>query len=98
MAGIAMERRVIYYTYIVLCSDGTLYTGYTDDLVKRMRAHNSGKGAKYTRSRTPVKLLYWEKYAHKNGAMRREYALKQWSRAEKLCLLEEKRKWVEGCE
>ncbi len=93
-----MSKQKVYYIYILLCHDGTLYIGYTDDLVRRLRTHNSGKGAKYTRSRLPVKLLYWEKYADKSTAMRREYALKQWTRAEKLVLLQEKQQWVEGCE
>ena len=93
-----MNSLRVYYTYILLCQDGTLYIGYTDDLVKRIKAHNGGKGAKYTRARLPVRLLYWEKYADKSSAMKREYALKQWTRAEKMVLLEEKQQWVEGCE
>lgn len=79
----------VYYTYMVLCSDATLYTGYTDNLVRRMRTHNSGKGAKYTRSRLPVRLVYWEKFPSKRQAMQREYAIKQWKREEKLQLLSE---------
>ena len=67
-----MQGHIIYYTYILLCRDGTLYTGFTDDLVRRVRAHNSGRGAKYTRGRTPVKLVYWEKYAHRRQALARE--------------------------
>lgn len=93
-----MSKQRVYYIYILLCHDGTLYIGYTDDLVGRLKTHNRGKGAKYTRSRLPVKLLYWEKYANKSAAMRREYALKQWTRAEKMVLLQEKQQWVEGCE
>ena len=77
----------VYYTYMVVCKDCTLYTGYTNDLVRRMRKHNSGKGAKYTRSRLPVRLVYWEKYASKQQAMQREYAIKQWTRQQKLQLL-----------
>ncbi len=77
----------VYYTYMTVCSDGTLYTGFTDDLVRRMRTHNSGKGAKYTRSRLPVRLVYWEKYGSKRQAMQREYAIKQWTRQQKLQLL-----------
>lgn len=92
-----MKNHKVYYTYILLCRDGTLYIGYTDDLVRRIKAHRSGKGAKYTRARLPVKLLYWEKYADKSSAMRREYALKQWTRAEKMVLLQEKQQWIEGC-
>ena len=77
----------VYYTNMVVCSDATLYTGYTDNLVRRMRAHNSGKGAKYTSSRLPVRLVYWEKFPSKRQAMQREYAIKQWKREEKLQLL-----------
>ena len=79
----------VYYTYMVLCSDHSLYTGYTDNLVRRIRAHNNGTGAKYTRSRGPVKLVYWEKFPTKQQAMQREYAIKQWPRAAKLLLLPE---------
>lgn len=82
----------VYYAYMVVCSDSTLYTGYTDDLVRRMQAHNSGKGAKYTRSRRPVKLVYWEKFATKRQAMQREYAIKQWPRRQKLRLLSEEQR------
>lgn len=71
------------YTYIIKCSDNTLYTGWTTDLKKRLLAHNQGKGAKYTRSRTPVTLVYFEEFADKQAAMRREYAIKQLSRKEK---------------
>ena len=81
------EKRV-YYTYILKCNDDTLYIGWTDNLVKRMIAHNSKKGAKYTRGRTPVQLVYWEKYQSKKQAMQREYALKQWTREEKLMLFQ----------
>ena len=79
----------VFYTYIVVCSDASLYTGYTDDLVDRIRMHNSGKGARYTRSRLPVRLVYWEKYPSKQQAMQREYAIKQWQRSQKLQLLGE---------
>ncbi len=82
----------VYYAYMVVCSDSTLYTGYTDDLVRRMQAHNSGKGAKYTRSRRPVKLVYWEKFSTKRQAMQREYAIKQWPRRQKLRLLSEEQR------
>ncbi|MBR5319393.1 MAG: GIY-YIG nuclease family protein [Peptococcaceae bacterium] len=82
----------VYYTYMVLCSDSSLYTGYTDDLVRRVRAHNSGKGAKYTRSRRPVRLVYWEKFSTKQQAMQREYAIKQWPRRQKLQLLSEEQR------
>lgn len=71
------------YTYIVSCRDGSLYTGWTKDLEGRVRAHNEGKGAKYTKSRRPVKLVYYEKFETKKEAMRREYEIKQLSRKEK---------------
>lgn len=71
------------YTYIVKCSDGTYYTGWTTDLEHRVNAHNNGEGAKYTRSRRPVELVYYEKYETKVEAMKREYAIKQLSRKKK---------------
>lgn len=71
------------YTYIVMCKDGTYYTGWTNNLQKRIDDHNSGKGAKYTKSRLPVKLMYYETFDTKEEAMRREYAIKKFSRKEK---------------
>lgn len=71
------------YTYIVQCSDGTYYTGWTNNLQNRVATHNSGKGAKYTRARLPVQLVYYEEYATKSEAMKREYAIKRLSRKEK---------------
>lgn len=65
------------YTYIVRCADGSFYTGWTTDISRRIQAHNSGKGAKYTRSRRPVKLFYYETFATKEEAMRREAAIKK---------------------
>ena len=79
----------MHYTYMVKCGDDTLYTGYTTDVVRRTKAHNSGKGAKYTRSRLPVELVYYEVHDTKHDAMRREYELKQLTRVEKLKLIEE---------
>ena len=76
------------YTYIVRCSDETLYTGWTNNLEKRMQAHNSGKGAKYTKIRRPVELVYFEEYDTKQEAMKREYAIKQLSREKKLALIQ----------
>lgn len=73
----------MYYTYIVECSDGTYYTGYTNDLRQRIRTHNEKKGAKYTRSRTPVTLVYAEESDTKSLAMKREAAIKRLSRKEK---------------
>ncbi|MCI8665224.1 MAG: GIY-YIG nuclease family protein [Dorea sp.] len=71
------------YTYILLCKDGTFYTGWTNDLKKRIKAHNQGKGAKYTKSRRPVKLVYYEEFPTKGEAMKRECAIKRMERQEK---------------
>ena len=71
------------YVYIVECADHTYYTGWTTDVARRVACHNSGKGAKYTRSRLPVVLRYYEAYETKQEAMSREYAIKQLSRQEK---------------
>ena len=71
------------YTYIVQCSDGTYYTGWTNNLAKRIDTHNRGKGAKYTRSRAPVQLVYVESFETKEEAMSREYRIKKMSRKEK---------------
>jgi len=76
-----------YYCYILLCSDKTLYCGYTNDLEKRVKTHNRGKGAKYTRQRTPVKLVYSEEFKTKSEALKREHQIKKLSRKEKLKLL-----------
>lgn len=65
------------YTYMVRCRDGSLYTGWTTDIEKRVKAHNEGKGAKYTHNRRPVKLVYYEAFETKKEAMKREYAIKQ---------------------
>ena len=78
------------YTYILECSDGTLYTGWTNDLQKRLEAHNEGRGAKYTKSRRPVELVYFETYESKNDAMSREAKIKRLTRAEKLELIKNK--------
>ena len=80
------------YAYIVECADGTLYSGWTNDLEKRIAAHNAGQGAKYTRSRRPVTLRYYEEFEDKNEALRRECALKKMSRAEKCALIEKGKK------
>lgn len=77
----------MYYTYILQCSDDTLYTGYTNDLNKRINAHNSGKGAKYTRGRIPVKLVYMEEFEDKIASQKRERAIKKLSRINKLKLI-----------
>ena len=79
------------YTYILKCSDGTLYTGWTNDIEKRVEAHNLGKGAKYTKPRRPVELVYLEKFETKEEAMSREYAIKRLKRSEKEKLVEKKK-------
>ncbi|OUO92821.1 GIY-YIG nuclease family protein [Cloacibacillus sp. An23] len=76
--------------YILLCADGTLYTGWTNDVEKRLAAHNAGRGAKYTRGRRPVRLLYAEECASRSEAMSREAAIKKLTHEEKLLLSEGK--------
>lgn len=80
------------YTYILKCSDGTFYTGWTNDLEKRLKAHNEGKGAKYTKARRPVTLVYYECFFSKEEAMKREYEIKHLTRKKKEKLIEEKKK------
>ncbi|MDO4534481.1 MAG: GIY-YIG nuclease family protein [Clostridium perfringens] len=75
------------YTYILECSDGTLYTGWTNNLENRIKCHNSGKGAKYTRARLPVKLVYFEEFSDKREAQSREYFIKSLTRDKKLKLI-----------
>ncbi len=74
------------YTYILECKDGTCYTGWTNDIEKRLAAHRSGDGAKYTRGRGPLRLIYLEIFDSKEEAMHREARIKRMSRAEKLAL------------
>ena len=76
-----------WWVYILLCADGTLYTGMTDDIPRRLRAHNTGRGAKYTRSRRPVSVVYRERCADRSSALRREAAVKQLTHAQKERLL-----------
>jgi predicted GIY-YIG superfamily endonuclease len=76
-----------WYVYILRCSDGTLYTGSTDNVERRVAVHNSGKGAKYTRSRRPVEIVYREEYETYSAALKREAAIKKLSRRDKLALL-----------
>ena len=75
------------YTYILLCSDGSLYTGWTNNMEKRLKDHNSGKGAKYTKGRIPVELVYYETFSTKEEAMRREWEIKQLGRKQKQQLI-----------
>lgn len=76
------------YTYILECGDGSLYTGWTNDLRKRVKTHNAGQGAKYTRSRLPVRLVYFETFEDKQAAQSREWQIKQLTRAQKLALID----------
>jgi putative endonuclease len=71
------------YTYLLQCSDGTFYTGWTVDLEARLKAHNSGKGARYTKSRLPVELVYWESHLSRGDAQRREAVLRKLARKQK---------------
>jgi putative endonuclease len=78
----------MYAVYIVRCADGTLYTGYTTDIERRVEEHNDGTGAKYTRGRGPVTLMYIEEYTSRSAAQQREYEIKQLSRGEKEQLID----------
>ncbi|MDA3733829.1 GIY-YIG nuclease family protein [Niameybacter massiliensis] len=82
----------MHFVYIVKCCDETYYTGYTNNIEKRLKAHNEGKGAKYTRARLPVTLVYQEEYEDKREALKREYAIKQLTRKGKEILIKTKDK------
>ena len=75
------------YVYLLRCADDTLYCGWTTDLEHRVRVHNSGRGAKYTRSRLPVKLVYFEEFEDRQEALSREWHLKRLTREQKLALI-----------
>ena len=75
------------YVYMLRCRDGSLYTGWTNDLEKRLKAHNSGVASKYTRARLPAELVYFEEWESKEAAMSREWHIKQLTRDEKLKLI-----------
>lgn len=77
----------IYYTYILECADGSLYCGYTNDVEARVKVHNSGMGAKYTKPRLPVKVVYSEEFETKSEALKREAAIKKLTRKKKLKLI-----------
>lgn len=77
-----MENK--HFLYVLQCADGTFYTGYTNNLEKRIATHNAGKGAKYTRIRLPVKCIYFEQYETKQQAMRAEYFFKRKTRQQKM--------------
>lgn len=79
-----------WYVYILRCGDGSLYTGITDDVPRRFAAHQAGKGAKYTRGRGPLTLVYTEEQPDKSAALKREIAIKKLKRTEKLDLLDAK--------
>ena len=72
-----------YFAYLARCNDNTLYSGYTNDIGKRELAHNEGKGARYTRMRRPIKIVYFEEFNNRDEAMKREYELKQLNKKEK---------------
>lgn len=74
--------------YILKCKDGSLYTGWTNDIEARVKAHNEDRGAKYTRGRGPVELVYVEQAENRSAAMKREYAIKILSHSDKLALIE----------
>lgn len=74
---------MVWYVYMLRCGDGSLYTGITDNVLRRLAAHRAGKGAKYTRGRGPLELVYAEEQADKSAALRREYQIKRLTRAQK---------------
>lgn len=80
-----MEKN--WYCYVVMCADNTLYTGITNNLDKRLAAHNGGTASKYTRSRLPVQLVYYEPHVDRSAASKREIEIKQWSRERKFALI-----------
>lgn len=82
------NMEAVWYLYILRCRDDTLYTGITTDVEKRLEAHRSGKGAKYTRGRGPLELVYREACGTHSDALKREYQIKQLSRQEKQSLVE----------
>lgn len=81
------EGKMGWFVYMLRCGDGSLYTGYTDDVQRRLAVHQSGKGAKYTRSHPPVELAYWEELPDRSSALRREAAIKKLTRKQKLTLI-----------
>jgi len=85
-----------HYVYIIKCGDGTYYTGYTIHLIKRYLAHCAGKGAKYTRGRGLLDLMYYEMYDTKSEAMKREYKIKQLTRKQKIKLINDNTREISG--
>ena len=86
---VILVTRLMHFVYIVRCTDGSLYTGYARDPEARTRAHNAGRGARYTSGRRPVRLVYSEAFDTLSEALRREYELKQWTRAAKQDLVKQ---------
>lgn len=87
-----MENKAKHYFYVLRCKDDTFYGGYTNNLERRIKLHNEGKGAKYTRGRGPVELLYFEAFSSKSEAMKAEYKFKSWSRTKKEAFLAQEEK------
>lgn len=85
-----MKDKKSHYMYVVHCKDNTLYTGYSTDVLSRVKTHNAGKGAKYTKIRRPVQLLYAQEYEDKSSALKAEAAFKKKTRLQKLTFLAEK--------
>jgi len=79
------------YVYIVECADGTLYTGWTVNVEQRVKVHNAGRGARYTRMHGPVKLVYFEELPDRVAALKREFEIKRWPRVKKLKLIVDQR-------
>lgn len=77
----------MWFIYVLVCADGSFYTGSTNDVEKRFSAHQSGKGGKYTRSHKPLKIVYTEMFPTKSQAMKRESEIKSWSRVKKIAQL-----------
>ena len=76
-----------FYVYLVICRDNTIYCGFTNNVEERVKRHNSGRGAKYTKNRRPVKLVYHEEFSDRSSALKREYEIKQFTRLEKIKLI-----------
>jgi len=87
MAAKTVARRAPCFVYILRCADGTLYTGWTVDVAARERAHNAGKGARYTKGRRPVRVVYSEAHGARSAAQQREARLKRWTRRQKEALI-----------
>lgn len=84
-----MENKQLFYFYVLLCADKSLYGGFTNNLQHRLAAHNSGKVAKYTRNHRPVKLIYFEEFPTKSEALKAEYAFKHQARSKKITYLKQ---------